>query len=244
MTTDDLLDFSEAAAVLGVSAEKVRRLVVEDRSISTVRVGADGDRYIVDLDSLRLGNWRIDDEGTLLIGLPVFEQHRTAGVLPTMVGMTYKALDKQGGLRIERAELERYRDALPPGLVVAEPSDISPSAATLQTVAAVPPGLDPVAIATAFAGCWGTERMWRDRLVGLSRSSWMNTAPVVVRRGLRGRGPDGKSMSTIRDPIELAKGIVSHSNCDPTSMSRQFRTSIELRPWKVLWEDYAGWGSA
>lgn len=240
MTTDDLLDFSEAAAVLGVSAEKVRRLVVEDRSITAVRVSAGGARHLVDLDALAEGDIRIDDGGNLLVGVPTYEQR-------TRVGTTYKPLDMQGGLRIERAQVEHYLDALPQALMVAEVSVIGLSLANPQIGpewTSGPSPLDPAGIAAAFAGCWGTEMQWVERLSKLRKASWMNAAPVVVRSGIQGTGPDGTRAPTLRDPVELAKGMIKRGHGDTQIVGRRFRGSVELKAWRASWEEHVGWGTA
>ena len=237
MTNDDLLNFVEAAVLLGVSAEKVRRLVVEDRSICAVRVGANGDRYTVDLDRLHDGNWQVDDEGTLLIGLPVFEQHRTEGVLPAMVSMTYKAFDEHGGLRIERTELERFQKsaALSPALTV-EPAPTTPDVTTCVGDARLPLGLDPATMASVFDGHGGSRQEWANRF--RSPGKWLGTPPVRMRKGVRGRAANGEHVPPLSNPVEFAKVLLTEKGCDMYRLHLLFTKHNDLATWRGEWDSY------
>ena len=237
MTNDDLLNFVEAAAVLGVSVEKVRRLVVEDRSITATRVDVNGVRHLADLDGLHEGNFQIDDQGVLLIGTPVFEQHRTAGVLPMMVGMTYKAFNEWGGLRIERAELERFQKSVASSTeVTVEPGSMSLSLTTCAGDARLPLGLNPATMASVFEGNWGGRQQWASRFKRPGK--WLKTPPVVIRKGLRGRAANGEHLPSLFNPVEFAKVLLTVKGCDMYRLHLLFTKHIDLAAWRGEWDSY------
>lgn len=230
MKTDDLLDFSEVAAVLGVSIEKVRRLVVEDRSISATRVDADGGCYFVDLDSLREGSWRVDDGGTLFLGLPVFEQR-------AMVAVIYEPFGAPGGLRVERAELERFqKSAASSTAVTVEAGSVSPGVTTGVGDAMLPLGLDPGTMASVFDGNWGSRQHWANRF--LRPGEWLKTPPVLMRKGLRGRAANGEHVPPLINPVEFAKVLLTEKGCDLYRLHLLFKKHNDLAAWRGEWESY------
>jgi hypothetical protein len=192
MTASPLLTFAEAAKELGVDLEKLRRLVVEDRAIGVVSVDRGGNRKTIDLEGLLGGgHWRVDEGGKLCVATGEYEQH-------LRVGTSYVPLDV-GELRIEREQLIEYIQRTPPVEVIGGPdaADASPTPASIFGKPNLPMGLDPETIASVFAGIYRSKLEWRETLK--KPGKWLTAPGVVMRRGARGKGPDGQMRPTLVD---------------------------------------------
>jgi len=234
MSPTDLLSFTEVAAELDVTTERVRRYVVEDRTLEVLRIDAKGSRIKVNLDVLFQDDaWRVDDKGVLFMGAPIFVQGR-------LVGIEYKPMPAVGELRVERAELDRYskgRDASQPSVLAEKPAVFNATRSGSSAISpGLPCGLSPMEIAEAFAGIFGTERQWCDRLAKTS-AKWLTTAPVVMRKGFPGRGPKGQ-VPALRNPVELAKLLVQTQKGTFDQCRKAFRRQGTLEAWRNEWKAY------
>lgn len=231
-TGSELLTFAEAAILLGVDAEKVRRLVVEDGALRPIYIReSDGAHLPVNISGLLS-----DGEGGIVVGndgaLRV-----TSG--PWLASRGVSTTSPLGGhLRIYRADVEcalKKQAATTGAEVVAVPASRSSERLRKR---ALPPGLSPAALAQVLAGLGEKDEDWWRRLIDGGKSVWLMNPPVLMHRGTSGSLPGGTRRTSTRNPVEVARYLLDRRRVTLLQMMSRFDRLPSLEPWRAEWDAF------
>jgi hypothetical protein len=242
--SDELLSFEEAAEVLGIGVEQVRRLVVERRALVPTLVNSSGEQSepLLDLADFLAGRPVLDpliDGGADGIPLlmvdafgaiseisPVFRGDRLVGTRPYEPTGDF--------LRIERHELDRYRSQAATASGKRERGVAT--AIMSSSPESLPKGLEPDEIADLFDGILWSRLNWLQRMAA-GNIKWLCSPPVVTLKPGRGRAPDGRVRKTLRNPVAIARHLLEkRPGVTPRRLHLAFRRA-DVGAWQPLWRD-------
>lgn len=227
-----LLTFAEAAKLLGVDRERVYRWAIEDGTLPVVAINTAGVRMDINVQGMlrgAQGGLAFDHDGRLLAcyASPSGGERRTHP-LGTVLRLDR---DSAEGLGRKLATAAATAAGEGDGASLVAPR-VQP---THPHVPARLRGLTPNEVAYTFAGIGRTEDEWR-KVLGRGGTTWLGAAPVVMKNGRRGRGSNGESRPTLRDPVQIAIRLYADGKATIGSLNQVMNRSELLREWRDEWQ--------
>lgn len=228
MNAARLLDISEVAEMLDCDVGKVRKLVIEDRTLTAIHVDLKGHRKAFKIGGLWL--YDVDNIG----GITDRRTGKPDGFLRFDLEEVVRTLSKHANESASCAPLLEITSVAPTSedadhaRTQRAQAESDRAVAGKQAKIVAPQPLITGHIAFCFAGLGWSEKGWK-RPLG-DKPKWIQ--PCVVIPGVRGVS------QTRWNPVLIGAALACRGLAEAKSVRAKFQTQLLLKPWFDEWQTY------